>query len=344
MQYKRKRFFTTILAGILLISTCREASAFNLQSCSRWLQNSISQLLSSKMVRYFTPAILLGTIASFWYLKSKKKRSQSKKKLGHSAWGHCALQGRRPNMEDRHVATQVSDEEKLVGVFDGHGGIGAAEYAAATLTQNFKTNKAQTTTEKLIKAFETTDKNFLTGYQFQKDDSGTTAVVAVVNRATKKITIAHAGDSRALLIRNGKKMYATKDHKPNTLEERQRIERSGGSVLTNNKGGRVVYMNPRKPMDGVSLLAVSRAIGDRKHKTVGVIATPDIREIGTQKGDIVVLACDGVFDVMSNQEVVNFVNKKFDQQENPTSIARALVSEAYNKNSRDNISALIVQI
>jgi serine/threonine protein phosphatase PrpC len=331
MQYKRKRFFTTILAGILLISTCREASAFNLQSCSRWLQNSISQLLSSKMVRYFTPAILLRTIASFWYLKSKKKRSQSKKKLGHSAWGHCALQGRRPNMEDRHVATQVSDEEELVGVFDGHGGIGAAEYAAATLTQNFKTNKAQTTTEKLIKAFETTDKNFLTGYQFQKDDSGTTAVVAVVNRATKKITIAHAGDSRALLIRNGRKMHATQDHKPNTPEEKQRIEQAKGQVY---------YWGCWR----VNGLAVSRSIGDRNHKKVGVIATPDTYEIDTQKGDIVVLACDGVFDVMSNQEVVNFVNKKFDQQENPTSIARALVSEAYNKNSRDNISALIVQI
>ncbi|MGB8367062.1 MAG: PP2C family protein-serine/threonine phosphatase, partial [Candidatus Babeliales bacterium] len=291
----------------------------------------ISQLLSSKMVRYFTPAILLGTIASFWYLKSKKKRSQSKKKLGHSVWGHCALQGRRPNMEDRHVATQVSDEEELVGVFDGHSGIGAAEYAAATLTQNFKTNKAQTTTEKLIKAFETTDKNFLTGYQFQKDDSGTTAVVAVVNRATKKITIAHAGDSRALLIRNGREMHATQDHKPNTPEEKQRIEQAKGQVY---------YWGCWR----VNGLAVSRSIGDRNHKKVGVIATPDTYEIDTQKGDIVVLACDGVFDVMSNQEVVNFVNKKFDQQENPTSIARALVSEAYNKNSRDNISALIVQI
>lgn len=321
MQYKKK-FFSALLAGIVLLSASTSTSSYNPYNRSQ--QNSVNLLFSSQSFKYIVSAILLGGIAIgyFWYLKPKNKVRS----------GHAELQGNRPTMEDRHIAAQVGKENFFFGIFDGHIGTEAADYTKNRLIQNFNKSEAKTIEGKLTESVEKTDKDFLTDPQFLENLSGTTAIVTLVDRTGKKVTFANCGDSRAILIRNGKIIFHTEDHKPNVPAERQRIEQAGGLVPADGPFQNRVNGN----------LALSRAIGDRSFKNYGVISTPDVTEQNVQENDIVVLACDGVWDVMDNETVAKFVYSRRNQ--NANTIAQALVHEAYNRKSNDNISALVVPI
>ncbi|NRB21562.1 protein serine/threonine phosphatase 2C family protein, partial [Candidatus Dependentiae bacterium] len=224
-------------------------------------------------------------------------------------------------------------------VYDGHGGANAAKYTTKNLYNNFLAEKG-TIPNRLIQAFEKTDQ------QIQNSmNDGTTAVAAFING--DKAYIANAGDARALIIRNGKIITATKDHKPNDPVEKARIEREDGLVWRGRVGGR---------------LAVARALGDKG--IIGVSATPDIYEQTLQNGDIIVLACDGLWDVMTNKQVAQLVHTAVQKQRAETlsapgrwesvtddgnadlmgAISRMLRDRAYDAGSRDNISVMVIQI
>ncbi len=112
--------------------------------------------------------------------------------------------------------------------------------------------------------------------------------------------MASVGDSRCVLNSGNRIISFTEDHKPNLPEERQRIENAGGFVQFNRVNGE---------------LAMSRAIGDFRYKPGNkelakhefmVIAYPDIAiHRRTKEDTAMLLACDGVFDVLSNDEVSN---------------------------------------
>jgi len=238
-------------------------------------------------------------------------------------WGLSTRKGRREAMEDQ---SSVGSWENLYffEVYDGHGGFKAARYAKNNLFRNFSRSKSKTSKEKLTCAFLKTDKNFLNKHIL--DRSGTTAVVAVVNAHTKKLCIANTGDSRAIVIRDGKVLLATKDHKPDVELERKRIKDSGGEVSYRNGCWRVN-----------GSLAVSRAIGDKDLKE-WVIPDPDISEVSFCENDILVLACDGVWDVMSSEEVSAFVQKSITK-----SVMNDLVNEIVEEDGNDDQIKLIAQ-
>ena len=156
-----------------------------------------------------------------------------------------------------------------------------------------------------------------------------------------RLYIAHVGDCRAVLSHRGRAVDLTLDHKPSTRpDEVARIAAAGG--WTHN--GR---------LHGV--LAVSRAFGDAEHKSLKerfwecdfkadpLIAEPDIRIHTVRRADeFVVLACDGVFDVMSSQMVVNFVRRKLRGHRDVQCAAEQLVAKAIALNSVDNVSAFVV--
>ena len=186
-------------------------------------------------------------------------------------------------------------------------------------------------------------KNHTEGFQ-----SGTTAVVCVIYKGD--IIVANAGDSRCVLSRQGQAYPLSFDHKPTDAEELKRITRAGGSV---NLEGRVN-----------SGLNLSRAIGDHTYKCNGelsmqeqmVIALPDINSTTLQPGDnFLLLACDGIFNVMDNQEAITFVQKRLDRvdlsKEGPSALARiceelcdgCLADNTQNDGSGcDNMTVVIV--
>ncbi|CDR96202.1 protein phosphatase 2C, putative [Babesia bigemina] len=137
----------------------------------------------------------------------------------------------------------------------------------------------------------------------------TSVVVVVVGGETPAILVANAGDSRAVLSRGGQAVALSHDHKPQLREEGERIRRAGGSVTN----GRV---------DGN--LNLSRSLGDLAFKRdqslppaeQRISAMPDVRICPlTPQDEFIVLACDGIWDCKSNQQVVDFVRSRLFRDE-----------------------------
>jgi len=136
------------------------------------------------------------------------------------------------------------------------------------------------------------------------NDSGCTAVVALL--VGRELYVANAGDSRCVVCRDGKAIEMSYDHKPEDELERTRINKAGGRVT---QDGRV--------NGGLNL---SRAIGDHAYKTNKdlplsdqmISPVPDVKKltIDPEKDSFVLLACDGIWNSLSSQETVDFVNDR----------------------------------
>jgi serine/threonine protein kinase/serine/threonine protein phosphatase PrpC len=180
--------------------------------------------------------------------------------------------------------------------------------------------------------------------------SGSTAIMLLLRgagpagpaggRAT--LTVANVGDSRAVLsARGGAVVDLSIDHKCSRPDERARIEAAGGQVIKDRLHG---------------VLAVSRAFGDAEHKRMRgaemwgrefladpLTAEPEVVERDVEDDDeFVVLACDGVWDVMSSTQVVNFVRRRLLVHRDVRRAAKELVDKALALNSIDNISVIVV--
>lgn len=136
--------------------------------------------------------------------------------------------------------------------------------------------------------------------------SGCTAVVALL--VGRQLYVANAGDSRCVVCRGGKVVEMSFDHKPEDDIEFQRIRKAGGRVTLDGRvnGG----------------LNLSRAIGDHGYKMNKTLpaeeqmisALPDLKCVTLEPEDeFMVLACDGIWNYMTNEEVVGFVKQRIAQ-------------------------------
>lgn len=181
------------------------------------------------------------------------------------------------------------------------------------------------------------------------EDGGTTACFSVLINNT--LWVANAGDSRCIIIsKDGKIRFATVDHKPDSPGEKARIIAADHTVeiTTELSNGKRISV-PR--VDGN--LACSRSIGDSDMKDFGVPAEkqavtclPDVFSCEMGVGDTVVLASDGLWDVMSNEQVAEFVMKRLKggkvDQKMVDGVANELVLHATrNLKSYDNTTAVI---
>ncbi|CAL5373267.1 unnamed protein product [Camellia sinensis] len=131
---------------------------------------------------------------------------------------------------------------------------------------------------------------------------GSTACVAIIRN--NQLLVANAGDSRCVISRKGQAYNLTRDHKPNLEAENERILKAGGSVQFGRVNGN---------------LNLARAIGDmelKQNKSLPaenqiLTANPDVNTVKLCDDDeFIVLACDGIWDCMSSQEVVDFVREQ----------------------------------
>lgn len=255
---------------------------------------------------------------------------------GPLSYGTAYTTGRRPYMEDRHVTrTGLLNNTHIFGVFDGHGGDAAAEYCvdniAAQIKARFAHESEISDTElvnSLTVAFTKVDADFSKFASARRMDDGTTAVVLLIRR--DQLICANAGDSRCVLSRQAQAFEMSKDHKPNRPDERERITSLGGFVR---------HLGVWRTQ---GVLAVSRAIGDVSLKPY-VIPTPEIITTQLVSGDqFAVLASDGLWDVMENQEVVDYLHSRPKLLAKPEQGARALVAEAFKRGSLDNVTVVVV--
>lgn len=139
---------------------------------------------------------------------------------------------------------------------------------------------------------------------------GCTAIVCCVR--ADSIIVANAGDSRAVLCRAGQAVPLSEDHKPNAPGERERISNAGGSVLRQQIGHVVQFR-----VNGN--LNLSRSIGDLEYKRNAdltpseqmICSTPDVHVFPREQDDeFIILACDGVWDVVGSQDAVDFITDR----------------------------------
>jgi len=171
--------------------------------------------------------------------------------------------------------------------------------------------------------------------------AGCTSVVACVRGG--KLVVANAGDSRCVLCRGGEAVAMSEDHKPDDKAEYDRIVKAGGYV----EDGRVN-----------SSLNLSRAIGDMEYKGNKnfsaaeqiVTAVPEVRVLDLERSDeFLILACDGIWDCMTNQQCVTFVRERLGRGETPMDICAAVCDECLASDSAtstgigcDNMTMMVV--
>lgn len=254
----------------------------------------------------------------------------------------CAIKNSRRCMEDRHViiedfhtvfGIQDCSPTSYYAVFDGHAGTDAAVYSVSHLHQFLaESSFYPTDPERALRdAFSRTDSLFLEKCNRENLRSGTTAVCALLRPTEQMLYVAWLGDSQALLVRNGQGMQVVNPHKPDRKDERERIEDMGGCVLfwgTWRVNGE---------------LAVSRAIGDLGYKPY-VTSEPDVTAVplnGTE--DFLVLACDGLWDFVSEQEAVMAVYQQIAEAPGDIEyVSQRLVQLSKLHGSTDNISVIVV--
>ena len=254
---------------------------------------------------------------------------------GIKKYGVAEMQGHRLHMEDAH-RIELTENYKFFGLYDGHGGREVADFAAQNLHVKCDFAKGKTDadiTKALKKGFLQTHKD-LDDAPINARLQGCTALVALIRKS--QLFVANAGDSRAVLCSAGKAIPLSQDHKPDRSDEKKRIEDLGGWIEYNHRM-RGYYVQ--------SMLAVSRALGD-KYLHPYVIPTPEIQHKTLESDDeFLILGCDGVWDVLSNQQAVDFVRAELEKDPNNfEKAAQALRDQAYSAQSMDNISVIVVDL
>lgn len=185
----------------------------------------------------------------------------------------------------------------------------------------------------LSRAFVSLDHEF--GAISEGSYVGTTAVVVLIGGS--RMWVAHAGDSRAVLGRGGAVQVLTSDHKASRDDEVARVQAAGGHVWWDRVMGE---------------LAVSRAIGDHCLRPY-VIPEPELLMVErTPEDEVLVMASDGLWDVMNNQEAVDMAVHSLQAAHTSghTGVAavkrsaNALTKAALERGTRDNVTVLVIDL
>ncbi|KAH7537577.1 hypothetical protein FEM48_Zijuj03G0107700 [Ziziphus jujuba var. spinosa] len=249
--------------------------------------------------------------------------------------------GRKGAMEDRYSAFvdfHTDSIQAFFGVFDGHGGPMAAEFAAKNLHENIKDQLMMMTSgesekkniEEAVKnGYLMTDKNFLK----EGISGGTCCLTALIQ--DHSLVISNAGDCRAVMSRRGVAEALTSDHRPSRKDEKDRIQTLGGYVDCCRGVWRVQ-----------GSLAVTRGIGDGNLKQ-WVIAEPETKVLKIKPDcEFLILGSDGLWDKVSNQEAVDAARPLFMDvdKSDVLSACKQLVDLSIKRGSTDDISVMIIQL
>lgn len=240
--------------------------------------------------------------------------------------GYSEIIGLRDEMEDAII---VRDDLFLYAVCDGHAGFDTSNFASIQLPHLFEFYKNQITYEKvgdlILNIFDDMEKEL----KKMRFDDGSTLCLCLLckdSAGIQKVVTAHLGDARALIaLKDGRSKELTIDHKPSNRKEFERIHNQFGRLSSKNR------------IDGS--LAVSRSIGDYSVFAVG----RDVELNGFDVGEddkYLIIGCDGVFDVLTNEEVALVASKA----SSPYEAAFLVRNAAYGCGSTDNISVIVVDL
>ncbi|VDO03738.1 unnamed protein product [Rodentolepis nana] len=269
-----------------------------------------------------------------------------------------------------------SNSTAYIAVFDGHGGTKISEYAASNLHTKIMSQPAYAQGD-LVEAMRSgvlkldaemqakfsgysspqptqkcsfaipSDSLELPDLEGSKPlssvDVGGSTCIALLLRGNL-VYCANCGDSRAVLSRQGLAEALSVDHKPTMVSEWSRIVAAGGWVAANRVNGN---------------LALSRALGDFVYKRNTslaaeeqiVSAEPEVTQCElrlAETDEFIVIGCDGIWDVMTNQEVISYVRSRLANGKSPDNICEELMMHCLAPNCNpnglgcDNMTVVIV--
>jgi serine/threonine protein phosphatase PrpC len=228
-------------------------------------------------------------------------------------------------MQDRHVLV-IEPEGFFGGVYDGHAGVRVAEAAGRHLHAFFfaALRRGLGAEAAFREAFAETDR--LTAGE--ACGAGATAIF-ISGVAGGQLVAANLGDGRVVVVRDDGVEAVTRDHRIDDPGERARVVAAGA------------WIDPPYVMRGEAGLMLTRSLGDRWFRAVGVIATPDVfvRALGPRDRWLVV-ASDGLWDELDNGEVASVVRGAA----GAGLAALALADAVTARGGHDNVTVLVVDL
>jgi protein phosphatase len=236
----------------------------------------------------------------------------------------------RENNEDKFDMLEPADpgflavKGRLYGVADGMGGHSAgqiaSELALKTVIQRYYRDPSPYIVESLREAIGEANRLVYETAQLipERQGMGTTLTTAVLRE--DRLTVAHVGDSRAYIIRDGQARQLTHDH--SLVAEQVRM----GAITAEDAA--------ISPLRNIIL----RSIG------TGPQVEADFYEASMQAGDFLVLCSDGLTGHVSAEEIADYVASASARRRGPSMAAFRLVELANSRGGRDNITVLIVEI
>ena len=242
-------------------------------------------------------------------------------------------------------------------IFDGHAGNKCAEYLRENLLKLICSNAyfPENIPEAIRFGFEKADEEFLNNYAMidgqLKDNSGTCGLILLI--INNDVFIGNVGDSRCIGSFNNGKLHRdiTRDHKPNTPYEKERIISNGGQIYQTKTHIKVqenlilknkILLGPYRVFPG--RLSVSRTIGDAEGKIpiLGgnpnvIICKPDIYKFNIIENDIdyFILGCDGIYDQLTSKDVFKCVSLILDRNK------KIMEKIEYNRLNKNEYNSLI---
>ena len=274
------------------------------------------------------------------------------------------------------------------GIFDGHGGEECSEFLKNNY-MNYLVENANFPFDiklSMIESFQKIEEDFFKlkckDNIDDSDKSGSCALVSVI--FDNKVYIANIGDSRAIMSIGGgtKVRQLTADQKPDNIKEFERALKNGSKIYLDDNDdpdrdeSKIEFIKDKAELEKMkeikensteekifrvfpSDLAVMRTIGDikAKKKEFGgipgtIINIPEVYIFDINSSDdFIVMGCDGIFDDLSNQEIVNaawtvFKNrateKNYDIHELSLEACDLVIKSALEKQTTDNLSCIII--
>ena len=256
-----------------------------------------------------------------------------------------SLKGERHTNEDKHnIILNMNNDKKtadvnLYGVYDGHGGKFVSNFLSNNLPQYFTNPKLSYPLNKnyVNNVYDILENTLKTKHTNEATECGSTCLLVCnyKKNGNNYLNIMNTGDSRCVMCRNNVGIALTKDHKPNWIDEKSRISKLGGNI---RRDGNVYRIND---------LSVSRAFGDLESSKY-VTHRPEMFKYKIKPLDkFMIIACDGLWDVVSSQDAVNFVldncyDTAMNRINHKMNIARKLGEYAISSDSGDNVTCIIV--
>jgi serine/threonine protein phosphatase PrpC len=239
--------------------------------------------------------------------------------------------GRRDSNDDSHIIDSNNDI-KIVSICDGHGSGSKSDFVSKFLEKNipplYLNATPPFTKEFHINNFKKLQKKIL---EYPEGfTNGSTCLLMLLYKQDNDIILntVNLGDCRLVVVYEDDFKCITTDHKPDEKNERKRIKSLGGKIYVDEEG-----------TTRICNLSVSRVFGDGDSQPY-VSHEPEIfYNKMTSKVKYIVMACDGLWDVIQNDELCSLLKSY-----NGKNYASELVSEGLRRGSSDNISVVVIKI